>query len=219
MIITEERLAMAAGELNEAMLRSLPEPGECRAEFSEQFEKKMKRVIRRTERPAFFRVAAVLLAVFLGLMALIPRVRAGFFGLVRRTYESFIYYEFRDPQAGGMEDARYRITGLDEEYVPETGIHDGGNHHEVYVNSAGDSLHFRYVTDYNAHSMYIEVAGRVERVSIHGEPGDVYIADAEEESNCIIWHVRDKGLMFFIMGRLDAEELVALAESVERIEE
>lgn len=219
MIFTEERLAMAAEELNEAMLQNLPEPGECQAEFSEGFEKKMKRVIRRAERPALFRVAAVLLAVFLGLMALSPRVRAGFFGLVRQTYESFIYYEFRDPQVGGMENVRYRIAGLGEEYVLETGVHEGGSHHEVYVNSANETLHFRYVTDYNAHSMYIEVAGRVERVSINGEPGDVYIADAEEESNCIIWHVRDRGLMFFIMGRLDAEELVTLAESVERTEE
>lgn len=48
-------LAQAAAELADAINESLPDPSECSHQFSPRFEKKMKRLIRKSHHPIFYR--------------------------------------------------------------------------------------------------------------------------------------------------------------------
>ena len=66
-MITDEMLAQAAAELADAINESLPSPSECTHQFSPRFEKKMKRLIRKSHHPIFYRtlrtVASIILVI------------------------------------------------------------------------------------------------------------------------------------------------------------
>lgn len=87
-MISDERLREAARKAEESFLASLPEPEDCEATFSPEFERKMKKLIRRTDHPIRYRimkaVACFLLVVLVGggsVLALSTEARAAFVGL------------------------------------------------------------------------------------------------------------------------------------------
>ena len=45
-MITDEMIAEAAAELNQALIDSLPDPRDCKHHFSKKFERKMKIMIQ-----------------------------------------------------------------------------------------------------------------------------------------------------------------------------
>ena len=47
-MISEERLRTAARAVSQAMIDSLPEPEDCHHDFSPEFERKMKKLLRRS---------------------------------------------------------------------------------------------------------------------------------------------------------------------------
>ena len=74
MYLTDEMLAQAAKNVGETMLASLPDPEEYYHEFLPDFEQRMERLIRRTEKKrhihqCLLRVAAAVLALVVGLSA------------------------------------------------------------------------------------------------------------------------------------------------------
>ena len=100
-MISDERLRKAAQKVEESMLASLPEPEECEATFSPEFERKMKKLIRRTDHPISHRimkaVACFLLVVLVGggsVLTLSAEARATFVGWVREVYESYFSYRY-----------------------------------------------------------------------------------------------------------------------------
>lgn len=222
MILTEQLLAEAAAEIDAAMMRGLPEPEECRPEFSRWFEQKMKRVLRRGRHPAVYRVmqraAAFVLVLFLGfaaIMAVSPTVRASVWGWIREKYESFNRYYFEDRPADDVRNAEYYIAGLEADYELLESNGTNGNHFDVYKNSAAEYVYFSYATNVSVEAIYIEEEGyRIEQANINGEPADIYISEDETKSNCIFWSDHDNKIMFYISGHFDADGLIALAESV-----
>ena len=93
-MISEEALRQAAAEASDCLVRSLDEAGIPVHNFSARFERKMRRLIRRTRHPAAYRalvrVACAFLAFLLGsgvFLAVNPEARAAFFGWVRTQYE------------------------------------------------------------------------------------------------------------------------------------
>lgn len=99
-MITDEMLRAAAAEANQAILDSLPLPKDCVHQFSPQFERKMKRIIRRERHPVaykFFQAAACfLVAVILtGSTWLTVDVEAReiFVAWVRQQYENIVEYQ------------------------------------------------------------------------------------------------------------------------------
>ena len=224
MMLTDKLLAAAAAEVNEAMLRVLPEPGDCTPEFSSRFEQKMRRVLRRGNHPAAYRVmhraasiVLVLLIGFASILAVSPTVRAGVYEWIRENCWPYMHYEWRDCRNPNNIILRYHIPALDEEYKIVYESHNGGVNFECYENESGMQVYFNYTTKYAiiAHNI-VQEGGRIEQVTINGNQADVYIYDAEEESNAIIWSEKN-GTVFFISGHFGAEQLIALAESVEPI--
>ena len=50
-MITDEMLRIAAAEADQAIRESLPNPEDCDHQFSSEFERKMRHVIRRGRHP------------------------------------------------------------------------------------------------------------------------------------------------------------------------
>ena len=103
-MITDEMLRAAASEADQAILDSLPLLQECDHQFSPQFERKMKRVIRRGRHPGaykFLRTAACFLVavVLTGTtwLTVDAEARGAFFAWVRQQYETFVEYRFAGP--------------------------------------------------------------------------------------------------------------------------
>lgn len=221
-MITEEMMAAAAAEMNEAMLRSLPEPEECYHEFSAKFEKKMKRVIYRADHPLQFRilqkVASIILVLFLGfatIMAISPTVRASVFGWIRDQYDSFITY-FIDPDSQlANKTVVYSIDSLPPVYTLLNVSDEADNYCAVYVNEKGEFLYFCYSSTPDSSAFYANKDGyTIEHTMIHNNPADLYTSENEAQSNSIIWYCEEADLIFYIAGMLEKSDLVILTESV-----
>lgn len=225
MMLTDQMLADAAAEVNEAMLAGLPEPEDCSPEFSTRFLRKMKQVHRRGNHPAAYRVmqraASVVLVLLIGfaaVMAVSPTVRAGVYGWIKETIGFVTSYESQTPPSQSVWNAIYQITGLDEEFMVEEEYHDEGFHFEVYWTNDGGWLHFSYSAKHDAETLYVGHEGCiVEQVSINGNPGDLYVSEDRSDGDVIVWYDQETQIIFFLHGSPDPEELIALAESVERI--
>lgn len=221
-MITEEMMAAAAAEMNEAMLRSLPDPEDCHHTFSAKFEKKMKRVIYRADHPLQIRilqrVASVILVLFLcfaTIMAISPTVRASVFGWIREQYESFIAYYFVNESCNKNPNAEYYIDCLDTEYTLVHSSVEGNIHHQIYEDINGMCLDFTYATNYTHNIFYIELDHyEVHPVSINGRAGDLYVSNDESEKNSIIWCDVESQIMFYIAASIEPELLVSFAEKM-----
>lgn len=224
-MITEEMMAAAAAEMNEAMLRSLPEPEDCYHEFSAKFEKKMKRVMYRADHPLQFRilqkVASIILVLFLGfatIMAISPTVRASVFGWIREQYESLIHYYFNDSVSSVEGPTTYYISNLPPQYTELTSFFNEelGEYTGVYSDDEGNVLYFMYslipeITNYylGSEEDYI-----VEHVYISTNRADFYQSKDHSQSNGIIWCDSETNTVFYLSARLNKEEIIALAEGI-----
>ena len=124
MYLTDEMLAQAAKNVGETMLASLPDPEEYYHEFLPDFEQRMERLIRRTEKKrhihqCLLRVAAAVLALVVGLsawMAVDTKARAAVVEWIRTIYEDSIVYEFFHPSADRNE-VSYRLGWVPDGYT------------------------------------------------------------------------------------------------------
>jgi hypothetical protein len=221
-MITEEMMAAAAAEMNEAMLRSLPEPEDCYHEFSAKFEKKMKRVIYRADHPLQFRVlqkvASIILVLFLGfatIMTISPTVRARVFGWIREQYESFIAYYFVDEPSVDGTYTTYYISGLPSDYA-EIGVSDSeGIYTAIYANPEGNALYFSYSTSPSSANYFLKEEGyEIRQISIHNHIADLYLSVGSSEDSSIIWCDEDTSTIFFLSSNIAPDELIELAKSV-----
>ena len=220
-MITDEMMAAAAAEMNDAMLRSLPKPEDCQHEFSRKFEKKMKWVIYRTDHPLQFRilqkVASVILVLFLGfatIMAISPTARACVFGWIREQYESFISYYFEDRPSADSRNTEYYIACLDDEFHLLQSNTSNGMHFFIYKTEDGNSLHFIYSADHYDNIFYIKQDNYyIEPVLVNGQPGEIYTSIDGTESNCIVWCDENNHLMFYLSAYLEPEVLINYAEN------
>lgn len=224
MMLTDKLLAAAAAEVNEAMLRGLPEPGDCAPEFSPRFEWKMRRVLRRGNHPAAYRVmqraasiVLVLLIGFAAVMAVSPTVRANVWGWIRERYESWVIYRYEDSVPSDVEVIEYKLTDLPEGYTEIRRSNMPDIETIVYEDADGSFLFFSYSKNPEAIMYLVKAEGyAIEEIEVRDMKGEVYSAEDASNSNCIIWSDDTENTMFYISGYFNREELVALAESVRR---
>lgn len=223
-MITEEMMAEATAEMNEAMLRSLPKPEDCEHKFSPGFEKKMKRVIYRAEHPIQFymiqKVASIILVLFLGfatILAISPTVRANVFGWIRAQYESFITYYFYNAEETNANFTEFYLDKLPDGYTEYMKSDLPDVKTTLYIDSNGKLLCFAYSR--NAESAYFLVKEEgycVEKIAIDNRIGDFYLATNPQDGNCLIWHESDTETILYLTGYLDKDELIALAKNVQK---
>ena len=217
-------LTEAANDFCDAMLRSLPDPKECNYEFSSRFERKMKRLIHRTNHPVTYRilqrVASFALVIFIGFMmifAISPTVRAAVLDWIREQYESFITYYFEDGTSLSDGPTTYYISDLPTDYIELTSTYDeeSGVFVGLYSDPNGNSLYFTYSTIPENADFFIRRENyEIEQLSVSGNPADFYLSIDGTESNGVIWCDDNEKVVFFISAMMDKDDLLGLAESV-----
>lgn len=213
-MITDEMIAEAAAELNEAMIKSVPDPHECKHQFSKKFERKMNKLIFRVNHPIRYkaanRVASIILIVFLGLAVAIscsPTARAAVIGWVKKAYESFYSYYF-DGETELETNEKYQISPLPEGYVEISNTEDGGTHMYVYGNKQNELLVFSYSISPDSASFFVKNDGYiVEETLVLGKTADLYLSKDGNMANGIIWWDDEAELIFYISGQFGGDEL------------
>lgn len=226
-MISDERLRKAAQKVEESMLASLPEPEECEFTPSPEFERKMEKRARRASHPIRHRIlkaAACFLLVVLvgggGILTFSVEARAAFVTWVREVYETQFIYRLFQANEEALDDTVYRPTWVPSDYQMISDSILDGTSSIVYRNTANELAVFTYFKkSATAQSVFqVERDGTesYSQVSINGISADMYIASKGGESNVLIWTDESTGVIFCISAPFDKNELIKMAESVER---
>lgn len=217
-MISEEALRQAAAEASDCLVRSLDEAGIPVHNFSARFERKMRRLIRRTRHPAAYRalvrVACAFLAFLLGsgvFLAVNPEARAAFFGWVRTQYEQLFVYDVANTNEQ-TELPEYTLGWLPEGYEETIRYCTPTLTRIVYSNSLGDTINFLYS---NQGDIYINPIDTITNfTTIDGRTAEIHYSENLNENNNIIWSISNQVLVFEISGNFDKDLLIYMAENV-----
>lgn len=220
-MISDEKLFQAAAKAAALINKSLPEASACNHPFSTRFERKMNRVIRRTNHPVLYRVlrsaASIFLVMMLGfgsVLAINADAREIVFGWVRNQYESFYNYLFDGPS--NREDSTQYYPG----WVPDghrlitTYEIDGGESY-IYYDENERITQFSYSSNPASLEMYIQCVGYEQReVIINGLVGVLYISPNDSEASELVWEDNEKGVIFNVSAHIGEKELIRMAEKI-----
>lgn len=228
-MITDALMAQAAEELANAINKSLPEPGTCKHQFSPRFEKKMQHLIHRANHPVFYRtlrsVASIAFAIIIGLgsfLAVNAEAREIVFGWVKQQYQDFYEYFFvekADPtgETEPTEAVRYQPGWMPDGCVFVTSFDITGGETYIYTNEQESLIKFTYTSDTDTTRVFMDgVKYKKESVLVNGLPGEIYLSANEDETSEIVWINADEHTLFLASGNFSADELLKIAESVEK---
>lgn len=221
-MISDERLREAARKAEDSFLASLPEPEDCEATFSPEFERKMKKLIRRTDHPIRYRimkaVACFLLVVLIGggsVLTFSVEARAAFVGWVREAYDTWFVYHYSDATQETPQNTIYRPTWIPNDYEEEHELGQLNRVSVIYKNSDGNMLVFSYSYDPSSIALYVDHEYKhVEQVEIGNNYADLYMDQREGAANEIVWTDSETGTFFLISAPLSDIELLKIAESI-----
>ena len=222
-MITDEMLVQAAAELADAINESLPNPSECSHQFSPRFEKKMRRLIRKSHHLIFYRtlrtVASIVLVILIGFgstLAVSAEAREIVFGWVKQQYENFYEYFF-EGEVEPTEIAKYQPGWMPEGCEFVTSYETAGGEVYIYTDAEETLIQFSYTSDPNSESVYVDGVGYTkEVVAVNGFQVEVYISQAENETNSIIWKDESGVILFTASGNFDQKTLIKIAENIEK---
>lgn len=191
--------------------------------FSPAFEQRIRKLRRRADHPVLLRasrrIAAAILALLLAgalWLAADREARAAFFGWVGElTGSGFIYH--RDAGSVEEEDADYRPSWVPEGYT-ESSIKTIQRKTTVfYVNEKGDRLRFSYIQGSDEADWVVDTTQcEVLEAAVGGTPAQMFRSVSADTANAIIWNGFDS-TAFFLSGYLSEEDLIRMAESVEKV--
>ena len=220
-MITEEMLALAAGEVSAAMVACVEAVPHV---FSRGFERKLHRLNRRAEHPVRYQVlrhvAAVLIAVitvFGALFAASPTVRAAVIGWVRSTFGSWIQYSTEETTPPDVQ-YDYCLPETFDGYTLLTTVDTEDGKLCMYANELGEMLRFQYIygsTDLSLFIYDVENHNYI-RSSVGDYPADIYITSDPGESNLIVWSNNAENVLFYVSAYADMNELLEIANSVKK---
>ena len=223
-MIPEELLRRAAARSCAEHVEELTahfDPG-YQHEFSLEFERKIKKLIRKMKHPIIYRtmqrVASVVLAVVLAGAAWLTvdvEARAAFIGWVKEVYETFFVYRYEGPDMD-TQPARYHLTWIPEGYQEVFADLADGEGSAVYMDENGQYMHFTYVSNPDSSNVFVVTEGTTRSVvSVSGYHADFFASEDPEISNAIAW-TDGENCAFFISGFFNEEDLIKIAESVEK---
>lgn len=219
--MTDEQIREAADMFENSLLDTLPKSNTCQHTFSPEFERKMKRVIRKANYNTVYcvlqRVACILIAVALcGSMLLLlnTNVQAVVIDWVKEKFSFFTSYFFAGDSSNNPHKA-YTVGWLPEEYtiLDQTDLPDGGT--AIYVDTNGQILQFSYSYDTNESSFHIgEESFTYHQVTVSKYRADLYLAEDPSHSNGLVWVGENGTVLFQLTAFCDEETLLQIAESV-----
>lgn len=222
-IITDDALKLAAASVREAMLSTIPPAEECRHTFSPEFEAKMEQLIaaeqrRSRHRSAARRVAAVFLAVLLGVgawLAVDAPARASFFNWVREVYETHIVYRFTG-EPSTEELPEYRLGWLPNGYVEVSVGGDDSLRNVLYTNGQNqkEDIVLSYYPLFDGRTQYVFETDDGEKININGGSGYFYAGETAEDANGVVWIDDQSKTVFVIAARLPKDVILNMAESL-----
>lgn len=226
-MISDERLREAARKAEESFLASLPEPEDCEATFSPEFERKMKKLIRRTDHPIRYRlmkaVACFLLVILIGggsVLTFSVEARTAFVSWVKEVYETQFIYRFLQTNQETSSDAVYRPTWVPSDYhIISESVSDGAST-IVYRNDSDNLVVFTCFRNTSSLVFRIERDDTTTytQVSVNGITAELYLDQVEGETNVLIWRDESNDTIFRILAPFNNVELIKMAESVEKYE-
>jgi len=223
-MISDEELRRALLECEEARLERLPVLEGRDAGLSPAFERKMKRLIERTDHPARYwlkkSLTCLLLAAFLGggVLAVSGEARAAFFGWTREVYETYFEYRYTGKDAAAPENFVYLPTWIPDGFEVFRESYGEGGANIAYCTREGNLAHFLYSVNNTGVDLHI-VGESCEtyQVFVGNNPADLYLDNIEGENNSLVWTDGQRGVIFAISAPLSEEELIKMGESVRAV--
>lgn len=224
-MITEEMLRRAAARSSEEFTAQLEEGYDPQHphEFSPAFQSRMRRLTQRAAHPfmaaALRRVAAVFLAVLLGSSAWLAtdaEARSAFIGWVTETSGNLFAYRYEGESA--YEPAEYRLGYIPEGYTEHLSDADETGGFVIYSNSDDDYLSLVYaIPTGEGDAFFLENRDTAQSsIKVNGMTGQYFHAENDETSDSIVW-INEQGHLLNVDGFFEKDELLRIAESVEKI--
>ena len=220
-VITDAALRVAAEEVAMAMLDDVSAEPHT---FSQRFEKKMKRLLRRARHPVGYQVmryaAAIVLAItvlFGAVFTASPTVRAAVVNWIKSVFHEFSRYSSQETVPPDVE-YEYFLPDQFDDYTLLTAIDDESGKTCIFASNEGKILQFTYAHHGNV-SMFVEGENcNVYSSTVGGVPADIYISRIEREANVIVWKNPNGDMLLVLSAHEGKEELQRLAEKVEKRE-
>lgn len=219
-MISEERLREAARQAEKNLLASLPEPEDCEATFSPEFERKMKKLVRRTDHPIRYwaqkAVACILLTILIGggsVLAFSTEARAAFVGWIREVYETWFIYKYEGEDQEFPKDTEFQIMWLPDGFVEVTRSASDDQICTFFQDENSNSIMFLYTRSMESANLYIEESGvEAQTVRIGHLYADLYLDQRSDGANALVWS--DRGVLFSLYGNCSGDDLIKIAENV-----
>lgn len=222
--ISDELLYQVLADIEAVYLQELPEQAP-EHRFSEQFEKRMRKLIKEQKRSPQARkaitftkravlVLAALLAMAFGTVMSVEGLRVQFFKLVSEVFEKYTAITFDKNEAvstGSDSFVQYELSYIPEGFSVESEICEPvtGMIFTAYRNETGSKIEFSQDTLENV-SMSINTEGvNQEKMSINGCDA-YYFSNIGMQS--IYWF--DDEYLYMISSDLDKEVVLKIAKSI-----
>lgn len=224
-MITEDMLRKAAERACDEFTAQLEEGYDPQHphEFSPEFQSRVEQLSHRAAHPflhtALKRVAAVFLAVLLGSSAWLAtdaEVRSAFIGWVTETSGNLFAYRYEGESF--YEPAEYRLGYIPEGYTEHLSDIDETGGFVIYSNSDDDYLSLVYVISTGeGDAFFLDNRDTTQfSIKVNGMTGQYFHTENDETSDSIVW-INEQGHLLNVDGFFDKDELLRIAESVEKI--
>lgn len=163
------------------------------------------------------RVAAVFLAVFIGLggaMVISPTVRAAVINWITEWYETHIVYRYSGEDIQG-EMPQYGITALPDGYQETSRDVGPASVSIVYENEDYDLICLDYTFMQEGAANVIVTDGfQMEEISVNGCDGTLYILNDPQNMSTLTWINPEANVQFTLNASLSKNDILHIAESV-----
>lgn len=215
-------LKAAAVEADQAIRDSLPTPEECGHEFSQSFQRRMRRLSRRARHPVFYKLvksaACFILAVVLAggtWLTVDAEARAAFVKWVKETTSTYSVYHFAGMDAGEQTSTEYALAWTPVGYAEQGQFRYDDGLVVYYADEDGLMLEFCYTRSTSSGYWFLETSNCTEQSTCVGDvPADFYRSNDPQVANALVWTSPDGQTAFYLSGFFSEEELVEMAECV-----
>ena len=194
-------------------------------EFSSGFEKKIEKLKRRADHPVLYRTMKRIAIIFLTLLiagavwiTVDADARAAFFGWISDTISTYFVYSYTGVEDDSFDSLDYRPNWLPDGYIEIAENENSKRTRVTYLNpNDGKDIAFIYYRHQNEPSVFIETSDtNAVEVQINGYSAMLFLSEKEDVTSAITWISSDDTL-FYISGYLAENELIRIAESVQKI--